>query len=117
VFKLAKIALLVLVVGSMTVPTFAADGKKAEDSATAQGTAKEAKPAEAPNLMVLAGSAVGAGLIVLGAGFGIGKIGSAAVESMARQPEVAGNIQTAMLITAVLVEGVTVIGLVVCMIK
>jgi len=36
---------------------------------------------------------------------------------MARQPEVAGNIQTAMLITAVLVEGVTVIGLVVCMIK
>ncbi|MBL4883102.1 MAG: ATP synthase F0 subunit C [Planctomycetaceae bacterium] len=48
---------------------------------------------------------VGAGLIVLGAGIGIGRIGGSAVESMARQPELAGKIQTAMIISAALIEG------------
>ncbi len=61
------------------------------------------------------GSAFGAGLVILGAGFGIGKIGSAAVESMARQPEVAGNVQTAMIIAAALIEGATFFALIVCM--
>ena len=49
---------------------------------------------------------IGAGLIVIGAGIGIGKIGAAALEGMARQPEQAGKLQTAMLIAAALVEGV-----------
>ena len=49
--------------------------------------------------------AIGAGLAVLGAGLGIGRIGGSAVESMARQPEVAGQVQTAMIIAAALVEG------------
>ena len=48
---------------------------------------------------------IGAGLIVIGAGIGIGKIGAAAVEGMARQPEQAGKLQTAVLIAAALVEG------------
>lgn len=48
---------------------------------------------------------VGAGLVVIGAGLGIGKIGAAALEGMARQPEQAGKLQTAMLIAAALVEG------------
>ena len=48
---------------------------------------------------------VGAGLVVIGAGSGIGKIGAAALEGMARQPEQAGKLQTAMLIAAALVEG------------
>ncbi len=61
------------------------------------------------------GGAFGAGLVILGAGFGIGKIGSSAVESMSRQPEVAGNIQTAMIIAAALIEGATFFGLIVCM--
>ena len=46
---------------------------------------------------------------------GIGKIGTAAVESMARQPEVAGQIQTAMIIAAALIEGATFFALIVCM--
>ena len=58
--------------------------------------------------------AIGAGVTLLGAGYGIGKIGSAAVESMARQPEVAGQIQTAMIIAAALIEGVTFFALIVC---
>jgi len=61
------------------------------------------------------GAAFGAGLVILGAGFGIGKIGSSAVESMARQPEVAGNVQTAMIISAALIEGATFFALIVCM--
>jgi F-type H+-transporting ATPase subunit c len=59
-------------------------------------------------------SAIGAGVIILGAGWGIGRIGSSAVESMARQPEAANKIQTAMLIAAALIEGVTLIALIVC---
>lgn len=66
---------------------------------------------------IFLGGAFGAGLIIIGAGYGIGKIGSCAVESMARQPEVAGNIQTAMIISAALIEGATFFGLIVCIAK
>ena len=51
-------------------------------------------------------SMVGAGLIIIGAGIGLGKIGGSAMEAMARQPEAAGKIQTAMIIIAALLEGV-----------
>jgi len=59
--------------------------------------------------------AFGAALTIMGAGWGIGKIGQSAVEGMARQPEVAGQIQTAMIIAAALIEGATFFGLIVCM--
>ena len=49
---------------------------------------------------------VGAGLIFIGAGLGIGKIGGSAMEAIARQPEASGKIQTAMLIAAALIEGI-----------
>ena len=49
---------------------------------------------------------IGAGLVTIGAGLGIGKIGSSAMEGMARQPEAAGKIQTGMLISAALIEGI-----------
>lgn len=48
---------------------------------------------------------VGAGLIVIGASLGLGKIGGSAMEAIARQPEAAGKIQTAMIIIGALVEG------------
>ena len=51
-------------------------------------------------------SIVGAGLIVIGVGLGIGKIGGSAMEAIARQPEAASKIQTAMLIAAALIEGI-----------
>ena len=60
--------------------------------------------------------AFGAGIVLLGAGLGIGKIGAAAVESMARQPEVAGDIRGAMIVAAALIEGATFFALIVCMI-
>ena len=63
---------------------------------------------------ILSSAAAGAGIVIIGAGYGIGRIGSAAVESQARQPEVAGAIQTAMIISAALIEGVTLFALVIC---
>lgn len=65
--------------------------------------------------LIYLGGAFGAGLVLIGAGLGIGRIGAAAVEGMARQPEVAGKIQTAMIIAAALVEGATFFALIVCM--
>lgn len=56
--------------------------------------------------------AVGIGLVVIGAGLGIGIIGGKAVEGIARQPEATGNIQTAMIISAALIEGVALFGVV-----
>ncbi|MBX9735925.1 MAG: ATP synthase F0 subunit C [Phycisphaerales bacterium] len=50
---------------------------------------------------------LGGGLAVLGAGMGIGLIGKGATESMARQPEAAGKVQTAAIILAVFIEGAT----------
>lgn len=58
--------------------------------------------------------ALGAGLVVIGAGLGIGKLAAAALESMARQPEVAGSIQAAMIIAAALIEGFTFYALYIC---
>ena len=58
-------------------------------------------------------AAIGAGLAVIGAGFGIGKIGGSAMDAIARQPEMAGKIQTAMIIAAALVEGVALFAVVV----
>jgi F-type H+-transporting ATPase subunit c len=58
-------------------------------------------------------AAIGAGLAVLGAGIGSGRIGGSAVEGIARNPEAAGKIQTVMLIAAALIEGVALFGVVV----
>jgi F-type H+-transporting ATPase subunit c len=59
-------------------------------------------------------AAIGAGLVTLGAAFGIGWIGSAAMNAMARQPDAAPKIQTGMLIAAALIEGVALFGAVIC---
>src|SRR5712692_3871282 len=75
---------------------------------------------ETPSSVSFGGAAVGAGLgagvAILGAGYGLGRIGSAALESMARQPEVAPRIQTAMIVIAALLEGATFFALIICII-
>jgi F-type H+-transporting ATPase subunit c len=60
------------------------------------------------------GAGIGAGLIIIGAGYGFGRIGGSALESMARQPETAGRVQNAMIVIAALLEGATFFGLAVC---
>lgn len=111
--RLTKIAALgVVLFLALGLPALALAADAAEKPAEAAAVA-----APAPTTTILAGAAFGAGLVIVGAGYGIGKIGSCAVESMARQPEVAANIQTAMLITAAMLEGVTLFALIVCIIK
>ena len=60
-------------------------------------------------------AAIGAGLAVRGAGLGIGRIGGSAMDAIARQPEAGGKIQTAMIISAALIEGVALFAVVVSM--
>ena len=70
---------------------------------------------EAIGLAYLA-AGIGAGFVTFGAGIGIGKIASAAMEGSARQPEAAGDIRVSMLIAAALIEGVALFGEVICII-
>ena len=65
----------------------------------------------------MGGAAIGAGFAVIGAGIGIGLIGSRAMDAIARQPEAYNKIQTAMIIAAALVEGVALFGVVVALIS
>lgn len=60
------------------------------------------------------GAGIGAGIIAVGAGIGIGLIGKGAVESIARQPEASTDIRGAMILTAAFIEGVALIGAIVC---
>lgn len=62
------------------------------------------------------GVGIGMGLVIIGAGIGIGRIGGSAVDAMARQPEASGTIATNMLIAAALVEGLSVIALILMLI-
>jgi len=61
-------------------------------------------------------AAVGAGLAVIGAGLGIGRIGGSAMEAIARQPEATSKIKTAMIIAAALIEGAALFAIVVALI-
>jgi len=65
--------------------------------------------------LALLGASIGAGIIALAVGLGIGKIGGSAMEAVARQPEAASKIQTAMIISAALIEGVALFGVLVCL--
>ncbi len=70
---------------------------------------------ESKSLISFSG-AFGAAVTILGAAYGIGRIGSSAVESMARQPEAADAIRGALLLAAALIEGATFFALIVCII-
>ena len=60
-------------------------------------------------------SGIGAGLVVIGAGIGIGRIAANAMDGIARQPEASGKIQTAMIISAALIEGIALLCAVICL--
>ena len=62
-----------------------------------------------------AGVAIGAAVAAIAAAFGIGKIGKSTMESIARQPESAGNLRTAMIIAAGMIEGAALFAIIVCL--
>lgn len=100
----ARLGLICMAVGVVlmlgTTPAMAADPAAGEGASAASSVFPGVTAA---NL----GGAIGAGLAVMGGAAGIGRIGGSAVESMARQPEASGNISTAMIITAAMIEGAT----------
>ena len=102
--KVLRIAIVVFSVVMVLTPTmvFAQPAVGGSDEKSGQA-------------LIYLGGAFGAGLVILGAGMGIGRIGASAVESISRQPEAAANIQTAMIISAALIEGATFFALIVCM--
>jgi F-type H+-transporting ATPase subunit c len=106
VIKLAKMMVFCWALLMVAAPAMAQEAATASD---------QAKIGWAEHGGMNFGAAFGAGLVIIGAAYGIGKIGANAVESMARQPEAAGNIQTAMIIAAALIEGATFFALIVCM--
>ena len=61
------------------------------------------------------GASIGAGIAAIAAAWGIGRIGSSAMESIARQPESAGNIRTSMIIIGALVEGACLFAIIACL--
>ena len=63
------------------------------------------------------GACLGAAIAAIGAGIGIGKIGAAAMEAIARQPESAGDIRSNMIVIAALIEGVALFGVIVCVLS
>ena len=100
----SKLILAFLVVGlalSFAPAAFAQEAHGADAAASsASGLAKM-------------GGAIGAGLAVIGAGLGIGRIGGSAVEAMARQPEISGTINNTMIVAAALIEGAALFAVVV----
>lgn len=63
------------------------------------------------------GASVGAAIAAIGAGIGIGKIGAAAMEAIARQPEATGDIRSNMIVIAALIEGVALFAVIVCVLS
>jgi len=112
VSKSARVVLLLVLVFGMAQPVLAQINVPAPP---AQSEANNAPGTWSDSFTVGLSGAFGAGLVTIGAAYGIGKLASAALESMARQPEVAGNIQTAMIIAAALIEGFTFFALYICM--
>jgi F-type H+-transporting ATPase subunit c len=113
--KYVSLALVILGLLVFSVGMVQAQGSSKTFDATGKVTSETA----VPTTTVLSGPAAGAGLgialTMLGAGLGFGRIGSAALESMARQPEKAGQIQGAMITVAALLEGATFFALLVCL--
>lgn len=105
----AKLALILIALGTTMI--FTSNAMAAPGDAAAHDAATFLTTSGAGKL----GAAIGAGLAIIGGGAGIGRIGGSAVESMARQPEVAGTISTAMIITAAMIEGATLFAVVLCL--
>src|SRR5438105_13467382 len=86
--------------------------------AASPALAQPPAPKDMPSSISFSGSGLAAGLCmglsIIGAGLGLGRIGAAALDSMARQPEVAPRVQTAMIIVAAMLEGATLASVALC---
>ncbi len=112
--RFSQTALVMIAAGMllMLLPATPAHAQPAVGTEAAQPAAEHATFLTTDGARKL-GGAIGVGLVIMGGAAGIGRIGGSAVESMARQPEAAGQISTAMIITAAMIEGATLFAVVV----
>jgi F-type H+-transporting ATPase subunit c len=113
VVKLFRLFMMCFVMALFAAPAMAQPAEEDTAVAGASLTAEEQITLANRSYGKLAGG-IGAGLVLLGMGLGIGRIGGQAVEGMSRQPEAAGSIQTAMIIAAALIEGAGFFALAIC---
>lgn len=104
-----KRVFFLVLLGMVLIPAAASFGQNLTAEQMIEQTALQ--PFGANGLKAL-GAGVGLGLIIIGAGRGIGQIGSHAVDAIARQPEAGGRIFTSMIISAALIEGATLFAIV-----
>jgi F-type H+-transporting ATPase subunit c len=110
--RAAKFALM-SIVGGCFLMFAAATATQAQTNPAASAAAAEHGTGLTTDGARKLGAGLGVGFVAIGAGIGIGRIGGSATESIARQPEAVGPINNAMIITAALIEGVALFGLVI----
>jgi len=113
--KLARIAVLFLVVCFVLSPALVLAEDVATDASEAALAAKyAAEKATSKSMFGYLGIGIGAGLAAIGGGIGIGMLSSSVVDASARQPEMQGKLVTTMFIAAALIEGLALFALVIC---
>jgi F-type H+-transporting ATPase subunit c len=110
--RAAKFALLLIAMGFAMMFAAVAPAEAQEAGAAGAGEGSYFLTTRGASYL---GASIGAGLVIMGGAAGIGRIGGSAVESMARQPEAAGQINGAMILTAALIEGATLFAVIVCL--
>lgn len=109
--KCIQIVLIMFGLSMIAAPVMAQ-----EKAGTTSGAPAVSQPASTIPSYIFTG-AFGAGLVAIGSGIGIGKLAGSGLESMARQPEVAGNIFTGLIVAAALIEGYTFFALIICLLQ
>ena len=112
---LLSLVVLVFLAAPLMAQPHAAGTTPGTESAKVQAADKAgARTFDSPGAAFF-GAAIGAGLVLIGGGLGIGRIGGSAADSIARQPEASGSITGVALITAAMIEGATLFAVVVCL--
>lgn len=111
--KLGILGLLLIAAGMLFIGTAVAQA--ADEAGTPEHAAASDGKFFGNEGLAKLGAGLGAGLVLIGGGAGIGRVGGSAVESMARQPEASSPINMAMIVTAAMIEGATLFGVVVCL--
>ena len=110
--RIGKTAFILVVLGLMAGSVAAAQPQDAAGEADRVDVGQQIPMAKALGII---GACLGAGLCAFGGGYGIARIGSACIESIARQPEAGGAMFAPMVVTAAMVEGGMLFAIVVCL--
>ncbi len=107
--KILRLGLVLAIIGLLAAPALCAEKEAAGKAAEAT------EKVSWPMAVAVIGTCLGAGLVAIGGGLGIARIGAACIEATARQPEAAGAMFAPMIITAAMVEGGMLFAIVVCL--